>query len=186
MDEIAKESEEIRTQALHYENTDMAKAVELYNKSIQRDRRNVLAYHNLAKIHLTEPEFYDIDLAEKLCKEAYEIKDIPPEITSAPVWLDDIHEEVNSDLDLLMMFIRIKQDRTDEARQYLNNIKAFYDKYSKGNYQTAKQIFDKHEQQVTREATAYASSRGSKSGCLSLLALLIVCLVASALVYLSK
>lgn len=172
MDEGAKKSKELHNQALDYESKDLDTAVRLYEEAIKTDPRNVLTYHNLAKIYLTK--YDDLEKAEEYCRKGYEVQDIPPEITSAPVWLDDIHEEVHADLDLWMMYIRLQQGRINEARHYLNNIKSFHDKYSKGNYDTARQIFEKYEEKESTESAGYASSAGSKSGCLSLLSLLVV------------
>jgi hypothetical protein len=88
------------------------------------------------------------------------VKDIPKEITAAPPWLDDIHEEVRTDLDFWMMQIRLEQGRIDEARPYFANIKGFFEKYSKGSYLIAKESFERHL--AKNEAP---SGSASKSGC---------------------
>src|SRR5205085_12466900 len=93
----------------------------------------------------------------------------------------NIHEEIHADLDLWMMYIRLKQGRINEARQYLNNIKSFHDKYSKGNYNTARQIFEKYADEENTESADYASSGNSKGGCLSLLSLSAVLALTSVL-----
>lgn len=120
---------------------DVEKAIGLYEEALRVDSRNVLAYHDLARISLFKLK--DIAQAEEYCRRGYAVKDIPREITSAP-WIDDIREEVHSDLDNLMMNIRLKQGRVDEARQYLDNIRRFFEKYSKGNYRFAQETFDKY------------------------------------------
>lgn len=181
MDEKARKSKELYNQALSHENQDLDAAVRLYQEAVRTDPRNVLAYHNLAKIYLTK--YSDLEKAEEYCRNGYEVEDIPPEITAAPVWLDDIHEEVHADLDLWMMYIRLRQGRIDEARRYLGNIKSFQDKYAKGNYQTACRIFETHEQKENRESVG-ASAAGSKGGCLSLLCLLFVPAVTWILIFL--
>jgi tetratricopeptide (TPR) repeat protein len=165
MDEIARQSKEIWGKAAIYNlpgKRDPQKQIELYLEAIRIDDRNVLAYHDLAAIYLFNSE--DADLAEHYCKKAYEVKDIPPAITQAPVWLENIHEEVNSDLDLLMMHVRLKQGRVEEAREYLGKVKSFFDKYNKGNYAVAKEAFEKYERTSLEQGAALAT--GGKSGCM--------------------
>jgi hypothetical protein len=125
------------------------------------DQRNVLAYVDLARLYVTK--FHDLERAEEYCRRGHEVKDIPPEITSAPPWLDDIHEEVQADLDFWMMYIRLEQGRVDEARSYLDNIRRFFEKYHKGGYLIANEAFEEHLHAGTRKTTSSGSE--SKGGC---------------------
>jgi tetratricopeptide (TPR) repeat protein len=162
MDENARKSKDLWRRAGDCENRgDIDGAVELYKEAIGVDPRNVLAYQNLAKICITKLD--DLERAENYCKKAYAVQDIPREITVAPVWLDDVREEVHADLDLWMMSIRLEQGDLDEAKRYLGNIKAFFEKYQKGNYLTAQKIFDRHVQ--TAGETQVLSTDTLKSGC---------------------
>ena len=163
MDETASRSKEYWSQASSCETRgDLEQAVALLRKAIETDNRNVLAYGNLARLYLTKLD--DLKMAEYYCQQGYAVTDIPPEITAAPVWLDDIHEEVTADFDLWMMCIRLEQGRIEEARSLLNRIKAFFDKYSKGNYLTAKQIFEKKTQASEQDAEP-VSTTASRNGC---------------------
>jgi hypothetical protein len=124
-------------------------------------QRNVLACVDLARLYVTK--LNDLDQAEEYCRRGYAVEDIPPEITAAPPWLDDIHEEVRTDLGFWMMYIRMKQGRVEEARNYLENIRRFFEKYHKGGYLVAKEAFEEHLSARTKKAVPARSQ--SKSGC---------------------
>jgi hypothetical protein len=156
MEESAKRSRELWEQAGKYElpgpKQDWNKAIELYEEAIRVDSRNVLAYQELAKINLVR--LRNLEKAEYYCEQGYAVTDIPPEITQAPVWLEDIHEEVQMEFDFIMEGIRLQQGRIEEARHYLNNVKAYFDKYYKGPYLAAKEAFDKYSSQHASDSKA--------------------------------
>ncbi|MBI1924174.1 CHAT domain-containing protein [Candidatus Poribacteria bacterium] len=118
---------------------DVQKAISLYEKAIEVDSRNVSAYHDLARIHALE--LNNLEKAEYYCRKGYGVTDIPPEIWTPGIGVDDVRAEVADDFNHLMMTIRLKQGKPREAQEYLNKMKSFFDAYSKGKYFTAKEEF---------------------------------------------
>lgn len=188
MNERARKSKEICDEAFEFEpvaarmsggQADIQKAISLYEKAIEIDSRNVDAYHCLARIYALE--LNDLEKAEYYCQKGYEVTDIPPEIKTPAIGVDDVRAEAADEFNDLMVIIRLKQGRSREVQEYLNKMKAFFDRYSKGHYHTALQTFNESQQQADSRhpnASTTSQSRGG-GGCFSILLVLVGVAIAS-------
>ena len=176
MDEKAKKSFEVLRKAWDFAppmGNDLQRAISLYEKAIEIDSRNISAYYGLANIYTNKLD--DLEKAEYYCKKGYEVTDIPSEISKPSIGVDDIRAESDDDFDKMMVMIRLKQGKIEEAKEYIDKMKIFFDKYSKGNYHVALNFLN--EYQNTSSKNKVSSAKASKSGCLIPIIILIFILV---------
>jgi len=176
MDQRATESKAVWKQAHEFMAptvNDLERAISLFEKAIEIDNRNVLACSNLALIYASKLD--DLERAEYYCMKGYAVTDIPPEITKPALGVDDIRAETDDNLNRIMMLIRLKQGRHNEAQDYLAKMAVFFDKYGKGWYRKGQEYWNDYQQRDENQGTA--SSSTSKSGCLASIVLFLALLI---------
>jgi len=165
--ESARKSKEICDEAFKFEpvsvrmsggKADVQKAISLYEKAIEVDSRNIQAYHSLARIYTIE--LNDLEKAEYYCRKGYEVTDIPPEISTPLIGVDDICAQAADDFNHLMMTIRLKQGKPNEAQEYLGKMKTFFDTYSKGKYHVALQEYQEYQDGSTSTSSTTTPKGG--------------------------
>lgn len=146
MDQKALRSREVVEKAWQFappRGNDLQNAISLCEKAIEIDARNVLAYHCLARMYVRY--INDLERAEYYCRKGFEVVDIPREIRTPAIGVDDIRAEVADDFNYLMMIVRLKQRNYDEAKKYLAYMESFFERHSKGKYNSAQREYDDNQ-----------------------------------------
>jgi hypothetical protein len=139
--------------------TDPQKAIPLLEDAVRADDRNTRAYRSLAILYLTEIK--DLSKAEYYARQGLAVTDPPEIIVGKQKGTEPLSEAIRDGLYSVLFDVAVKRGDLVEAGTILQPLKAHWDKYHAGTYQS------RHAELA--DALASQSKAGT-AGCLVLLA----------------
>jgi len=106
---------------------DLDRAVALLEEAVSVEPRNVLAYHELARLHIRYMN--DLDKAMDYIRRGAAVADIPMEIGIMPSIDVPVQDETADDFQHLEFLVALARNDTARANELLARMKAHWDKY---------------------------------------------------------